>query len=67
MMVVTLSGVDVRYCNCAQCGVLLMGDSYKAFYFGLTRDQRRKFEAPVDCRIGGRPYCWDCANRVKED
>ena len=59
-----LSGEELRFCNCAQCGKLLLGDRYKDWYKSLTRDERREHEPPVDARIGGRPYCHECCNRV---
>ena len=64
--VLMMSGEELRFCNCAGCGELLMGDRYKDWYSALSYAQKKKWTQPVDCRIGGRPYCWDCANEVDE-
>ncbi len=49
---------DLRYCNCAQCGVELLGESMGnrvlAMALGLEQEQM------VKGRILGRPFCGSC-------
>ena len=57
-----LCPTELRFCNCADCGALLLGDSLKTWYYelGITSPVRRTLPAPVAGRIRGRPYCGTC-------
>lgn len=54
----------LKYCNCAECDCLLLGDSCAAWYHQLTEAKKEEHPKPVACRIWGRPFCSTCA-RVK--
>lgn len=50
---------DLRVCNCADCGRLLLGESMKDYWLSLD-DERKEQRQLVAGRILDRPYCYDC-------
>jgi hypothetical protein len=51
------------YCNCAECGTLLLGYRHTSWYSGLSDAAKANTPKPVCCRVNGRPYCSYCMNR----
>lgn len=53
---------DLKFCNCASCEKLLLGDSFKRWYKKLDYMMQKKLPEPVFTRIFDRPYCEKCTN-----
>lgn len=51
---------ELTYCDCAGCGRVCLGDSFKGWYARQSTTDRERVPAPVAGRILGRPYCKDC-------
>lgn len=54
---------DVKLCNCAECGCELLGESMVIWLGSLTEKDQRELPGLVYCRVWGRPYCMECAER----
>lgn len=54
--------MELKFCNCAEpgCGRLLLGDSFRDWYFRQRAERQAELPAPVHVRIMGRPYCEAC-------
>lgn len=50
----------LTYCDCADCGVMMLGDSWRNWYAGLRPAEQVKHPAPVAARVNDRPYCESC-------
>lgn len=55
--------VELRYCNCAECECLLLGDSHAPWYARLSAKEQGKLPPLVFTRVKGRPYCITCGMR----
>ncbi len=51
---------DRMLCNCAKCGIEVLGPSQRQRYERLTAEQQELVQ-PLAERINGRPYCPACA------
>ncbi len=49
----------LRFCNCAQCGRELVGESCRGAWASMSERQRKAMPI-VRGRIHGRPYCDEC-------
>jgi hypothetical protein len=63
-LVDTLGRVSIlllKYVECAECGNVLLGDSYREMYDNLPHYKKVRLPPPVRHRLKGRPYCERCA------
>lgn len=51
---------DMKVCNCADCGRLLLGLAHADWYAEQTETDRARFPPLLAGRINGRPYCGQC-------
>lgn len=51
---------DLKMCNCAECGRLLLGSVHRMWRNTLTLKQQDSYPPLVSGRINGRPYCRAC-------
>lgn len=57
---------ELKFCNCAKCGLELLGDSLRDWFCReLTDEQRDAHPWPVAGRHRGRPYCVECFDAVR--
>lgn len=54
------TGFTIRYCDCAGCGCLCLGDSLRTWYRSLPENVKKHLPEPVAGRINSRPFCEDC-------
>lgn len=57
--------LDVKLCDCAECGKELLGSSMFCQLRELSDEQRQNLPSLVVGRIKGRPYCATCLNLCK--
>lgn len=57
----TQEGRELKFCNCADCGRELLGDSFSDWYYEQPLKVQENLPSPVHKRIKGRPYCLICA------
>lgn len=53
--------LDLKLCNCARCGIEILGESNLPWWKRLPKLLRQRYQPMVDVRMGGRPYCKFCA------
>lgn len=57
---------ELTFCNCANCGKLLLGDYWRVWFKKLPLSQKQKFPTPVAKRryVNGhaRPLCMKCVS-----
>ena len=51
---------EVRMCNCASCGMELLGSVEREWALSLSPTERARFPQLVAGRIRERPYCMGC-------
>lgn len=51
---------EVRMCNCASCGVEMLGRCELGWYAAATERERKAMPPMTAGRVDGRPYCLRC-------
>ena len=51
---------DVKVCNCADCGRLLIGKQSEPWFLAHYDRTNLDYDPVVAGRISDRPYCGDC-------
>ena len=51
---------DMRVCNCADCGRMLLGLHHAVWWTQQTAEERAKYPPLLAGRIADRPYCASC-------
>jgi hypothetical protein len=55
-----MSPDDVKLCDCADCGRVMLGESMGLWATTLSATQRARWPVLVGGRVRGRPYCHSC-------